>query len=49
MLLDADAARVELNGLDFELCQEAQRHILEGRDHSGVSTTTQVLAFRPAS
>lgn len=47
LLLTSDAARQELAGLDFVLCQQVQREVAEGRYHHGPSTTTQVLAFRP--
>lgn len=46
MLTPADA-RAELEGLRFDLCQEVTRTVSEGRDHSGVSATTQVLAIKP--
>ncbi len=47
LLLDAETARGELKGLEFELCQETRRRVSEGRYHDGPSATTQVLAFRP--
>lgn len=47
LMVTADAARRELDGLEFELCQEVDRHIAEGRLHQGLSATTQVLARRP--
>lgn len=46
LLFDAATARAELSGLDFDLCQDARRHISEGRFHEGPSATTQVLAVR---
>lgn len=46
LLFDAETARRELDGLDFELCQDVQRHVAEGRDHAGLSATVQVLARR---
>lgn len=46
MLFDAATARRELDGLEFELCQDVQRHVAEGRDHEGLSATVQVLARR---
>ena len=46
LLLDPETARRELDGLRLGLCQQVQREVAEGRDHSGPSTTTQVLGFR---
>lgn len=46
MLVDPATARRELEGLRFELCQQALRDVAEGRDHQGPSATTQVLAIR---
>ncbi|MCB9753363.1 MAG: class I SAM-dependent methyltransferase [Myxococcales bacterium] len=48
LLLDVDAARQELQGLELELCQETRRLVAEGQHHRGVSATTQVLGARPA-
>jgi len=49
MLMSPTSMREELPGLDFELCQEVERDVSEGRDHNGPSTTTQVLAFNYAA
>jgi len=46
LLFDAATARRELDGLEFELCQDVQRDVAEGRDHQGHSATVQVLARR---
>lgn len=47
MMMTPQSLRTELEGLEFELVQEVSRDVQEGRDHSGASTTTQVLAFKP--
>jgi len=49
LLFEAETVRRELKGLDFELCQESNRVVSEGRDHQGPSATTQILAFRPTT
>ncbi len=47
LLVEREVARQELNGLDFELCQEVLRDVQEGEGHVGLSLTTQVLAVKP--
>ena len=46
-LMTLDALRVELVGLDFELADEIEREVIEGRYHSGRSAVVQVVARRP--
>ena len=40
--------RGELAGLSFEIAQEHQREVHEGRGHEGLSAVVQVVARRPA-
>lgn len=46
-LLTPQMARTEFAGLEFLLCQQAERDVQEGRHHSGPSATTQVLGLKP--
>lgn len=47
MMMSAEAVKSELEGLDFERCEELDRDVAEGKYHNGPSATVQVLAFRP--
>lgn len=47
LLMTAESLRVELTGLRFQSCHEVERDVNEGRYHSGLSATVQVLAFAP--
>jgi SAM-dependent methyltransferase len=40
------ALREELNGLSFEIAQEIERDIREGKYHNGQSAVVQILAFK---
>ena len=44
LLMSLDELKVELKGLDFEIGQEIERHISEGKYHQGQSAVVQVLA-----
>ncbi len=46
LLFSAEAARVEFAGLTFELLQQTKRVVDEGRYHSGLSATTQLVATK---
>lgn len=46
MLVSPEDARREFSGLDFHLVQETRRVVEEGRYHSGLSATTQLLASK---
>jgi SAM-dependent methyltransferase len=48
LLMTPEVLRDELAGLRFELCEEIDREIAEGRYHRGPSATVQVLAFKVA-
>ncbi len=45
-LMTLDGLRIELEGLSFELAQEIEREVLEGRYHTGRSSVVQVVARR---
>jgi SAM-dependent methyltransferase len=47
LLMTADALRQELAGLEFEVCREVERDVVEGRFHSGRAAVVQVLGRRP--
>jgi SAM-dependent methyltransferase len=47
LLMTADGLRRELAGLEFEICREVEREVVEGRFHSGRAAVVQVLARRP--
>jgi hypothetical protein len=39
--------RAELIGLDVLVCEEAERHLAEGRYHVGAYRTARLVARRP--
>lgn len=47
MLMAPDALRTELAGLRFEIVQEVDREIHEGRGHEGKSAVVQLVARKP--
>ena len=47
VLVRLDDVEAEIDGLDLQLDQEVRRHISEGREHRGLSATTQLLAAKP--
>lgn len=46
--MSASALNEELDGLQFELLQETERHIHEGKYHEGLSGVVQVVGRKPA-
>lgn len=46
LLMDLEALRSELDGLDLEIARELEREVHEGRFHDGRSAVVQVLGFR---
>jgi len=48
MLMTPQTVREEVAGLHCEMCQQVERDVDEGLYHQGPSTTTQVVAVRPA-
>ncbi len=47
LLVDLEAMREDLPGLDFEIGRELVLEVHEGRPHNGTSAVVQVLARRP--
>ncbi len=46
LLYSLDQLREDLNGLDFEIAQETERELDEGKRHRGKAAVVQVLAVR---
>jgi SAM-dependent methyltransferase len=44
LMMTESGLRAELSGLDFELIQEIERDVQEGKGHFGMSAVTQLLA-----
>jgi SAM-dependent methyltransferase len=47
LLMTAEALRVDLAGLDFEILRELERDVTEGPTHTGRGAVVQVLARKP--
>ena len=47
MLMSLAELREDLAGLDFELAQEIERDVVEGRYHTGKAAVVQVIARKP--
>lgn len=49
LFMEKDLVRQELTGLEFELLQEVERDLNEGKYHHGRSAVVQVVARKPTS
>ena len=49
LMMSRTSLASELAGLDFQVLQEAEREIKEGKYHHGRSAVVQVLAFKPGA
>jgi len=47
-LMDLEGLRAELAGLEWELAQEIEREVIEGRCHNGASHVVQLVGRKPA-
>lgn len=47
LLARLEDLRAELNGLQFEIAQEIEREIYEGKHHGGHSAVVQILGIKP--
>jgi len=47
LTMTADQLRQELEGLEFEIIEELERDVVEGKFHSGRGAVVQVLARKP--
>lgn len=47
LCMTAAELRSELQGLDFEILVEKERHVSEGKYHDGLSSVVQMLATKP--
>lgn len=47
LLMRADDLRHELDGLDFDICRELRRSVVEGTRHRGEGAVVQVVGVKP--
>ena len=47
LMMSADVLKQELSGLEFEILQELERDVIEGKFHTGRGAVVQLLGKKP--